>query len=109
MPVPPHLNYYLYISDAKGDMLYEQIHTTAQKQAFEWKVSLKLASLGGKSEDTPHVGKYQKLKVILRELESSCSVGSVDEPRSYFKGTMALSWGNFRLGGDFVYFNEEEP
>jgi len=103
------LKYFLYISKTKLDMLYGQIvRPDGAKRTIEWKLDAKLASVSVKKETLRAVDDEQsnRLKELIAALESSGQVGTVDEPSSYFKGTLPMKWGMLR---DFGRPQEEPP
>jgi hypothetical protein len=63
--------YYLYISDSKVNMLYAQ---------------------GGSGTDTRR-NTTDKLDAVLADLARSERIGTVDQPKEYFAGTMPMRWG----------------
>jgi hypothetical protein len=79
--------YYVYLSDAKIKMLYAQI------------------SRGGDSQDDS----TRNLESVLRELRKAGRIGTVEEPKDYFGGTMPMRWGPYgmsfpREASPLVYF-----
>jgi hypothetical protein len=109
----PHarpLRYYVYISDTKLDMLFEQIDRGVLKRiSAEVKVDIKLASLTLREAPNPGPTRSAKLQVVERFIEAHHKVGTVQEPgREYFRGQMEMQWG--WAGDDAVWFqggNEE--
>ena len=94
------LRYYLYISDSKLDMLFEQIPPKLRTRfAAEVKVDLKVVGVALTSAQ-PTTVRTAKLRLIERYLESETGVGSVDEPQLYFRGGLPMEWG---------YVGSQEP
>jgi hypothetical protein len=91
------MKYYLYVSDAKVDMLYPQIDKSLLKKiAVELSIDLKPLGAGlgatikqNQSEET----RYSKLKLVVEYVEKHLDVGWVDAPRTYFKGSLLMDWG----------------
>lgn len=91
------MKYYLYVSDAKVDMLYSQIDKSLLKKiAVELSINLKPlgAGLGAtikqiQSEET----RYSKLRLVVEYVEKHLDVGWIDGPETYFKGSLPMSWG----------------
>jgi hypothetical protein len=84
------VKYYLYVSDAKINMLFAQIPTRlAKRLSAELEVDFQIISLKPKSA-TQHDTRYSKLKVVERYLRCHENVGDVDRPGSYFGGSLAL-------------------
>ena len=68
------LKYFIYVSDAKLEMLHPQLLGTS-----------KYSDLGE--------NRYTKLKSIIKNLEERGRVGTIDNPKSYFKGVLPMRWG----------------
>jgi hypothetical protein len=103
------IKYYAYISDTKVDMLYPQIPPPLLNGiAAELKIDLKLFGTGfgatfkgNQSEET----RYSKLRIVEKYIEKHLDVGTIEAPKSYFRGTLSMLWGPFP--GDrpeIVYF-----
>jgi hypothetical protein len=93
-PAEPLRNY-IYISDTKLDMLFEQIPRGVLKRfSAEVRVDLKLASVTlAKSENTG-LARMAKLRIVERYIDRHNHVGSISMPgREYFRGTMSMRWG----------------
>jgi len=92
--------YYLYISNSKLEMLYQQVASSGKdKKSIEWGVDLKAFKFIRKSEEEGEPDRDDKLKIILRELDEAELVGTIDEPKEYVKGTLPIRWGLFRDWG----------
>jgi len=98
------LKYYVYISDAKVNMLYEQIGLeTGGFVASDVGRAIEFA------KTTPHEGKgtsaLSKLEKVVEAIYRSGNVGTIDEPKEYVAGTLSMRWGpNFPQETGFVYF-----
>lgn len=99
--------YFVYISDAKVDMLLQQIDPGAtRKRTAEVSVDLKV--LKGKRGVEAAVGadRTERLERVVRHLTDFGDLGSVDEPGQFFWGLLPLRWGPL-VGADglsLVYF-----
>jgi hypothetical protein len=71
VPVSSASKYYVYISDSKLDMLYPQLGM---------RMLARQDSIG-------------KLEAILADLARGGRIGTVDEPKEYFAGSMPMHWG----------------
>jgi hypothetical protein len=91
----PPLRYYLYISDAKLDMLFDQIPQGALKRiSTEVKVDLKVASDTLHQADNPGLTRAAKLKIVEQYIDSHHHVGTIQEPgNEYFRDQMDIQWG----------------
>lgn len=92
-PKPP-LRYFLYVSDAKLDMLFEQIDPRLRRRiSAELKVDLKLASLTMRQAEHS-AGRMAKLRLVERYLDAYHQVGSLAEPGpEFFRGRLDMQWG----------------
>jgi hypothetical protein len=89
------LRYYLYVSDAKLDMLFEQIDQRVLKHiSTEVKVDLKLASITLRKAENPTPARMAKLQIVERFIDEHHDVGTYEDPgRGYFRGQMDMQWG----------------
>jgi hypothetical protein len=89
------LRYYLYISDSKLEMLFEQINPGVLKRiSAEVKVDLKLASLTLRGAENPGPTRTAKLQIVERYIDAHHNLGTLREPGSeYFRGQMDMQWG----------------
>lgn len=100
------MRYYLYISDVKVEMLLAQIDPDFDRKATtEASASVKLFSIR-RNVEARVPDRTARLERVLRYLEETGQVGSVDEPRAFFKGVLPMQWGPLRSesGGSLVYF-----
>jgi hypothetical protein len=101
------LKYYVYISDAKVDMLYPQIPKgRLRRLASELSINLKLLAAEISTtvkNDQSQETRYSKLRLIVKYIEKEAHVGTVDHPGTYFKGTLFMHWGRLE-NSDTVYF-----
>ena len=98
------MKYYIYVSDAKLDMLYAQIpRRVVDRLATELTVDLQLLSISLKEKPSDE-NRYAKLKLVAGYIDKHLKVGTVDEPEAYFRGNLPMRWGP--LGG---YFGVKNP
>jgi len=89
------LKYFIYISDSKVDMLYSQIpRQTRNNIATELKIDLKIISAKF-DEQPPEKTRYSKLDVVTNYIKKHEDVGTINEPRNYFQGTIPMRWAQF--------------
>ncbi|MYY13936.1 hypothetical protein GT204_34990 [Streptomyces sp. SID4919] len=94
---------YLYISDAKVDMLLSQTDPGwARKRTSEVGLDLKVVT-AGRSVESASADRVARLERVVRFLQDHGDIGDVDEPGQYFGGLLPMQWG---LVGDddTVYF-----
>lgn len=88
------LKWYLYISMSKLRVLYEQIYKSEQtKKTRELTVKLGVLEGSGGSESQQNMDRDDMLRLVLAELEARSLVGTLEEPKDYFKGFMPMRWG----------------
>lgn len=98
--------YYLYISDAKVDMLLSQIDPGYhRKRATEFSVNLTFVG-AKRSVDSPAADEVARLERVTRYLDDHADVGSVDAPGQFFRGLLPMQWGIVPTTGGLplVYF-----
>lgn len=82
--------YYLYISDAKVDMLLSQIDPGYhRKRATEFSVNLTFVG-AKRSVDSPAADQVARLDRVTRYLDDHADVGSVDAPGQFFRGLLPM-------------------
>jgi hypothetical protein len=107
------MKYYVYISDAKVDMLYSQIpKNMLDKIAVELGINLGIFSLTAKGKGNQEESRYEKLSVVVNYIENNMDVGTIDQPKTYFKGSLPMRWGPLWPGGheeakNLIYFGAE--
>jgi hypothetical protein len=103
------MKYYIYISDAKVDMLFPQVpHDIKKKVATEWKMDLKLLSASRRVETEAEDNRIARLETVVDFINQYGDVGSIDEPGEYIQGTETLKWGSYGFnpqGNPAVYFH----
>jgi hypothetical protein len=88
------MKYYIYISDAKLDMLYPQVpHASKKKVSTDFKVDLKLIGGSRKSEQETEENRMTKLEAVVQFLQEYGDVGTTDKSGSYFADTLDMRWG----------------
>lgn len=104
---PQNLKYFLYISDSKLEMLYEQIASAIERRvSIEWKLDGKFASVSRRREESRRENRHEKLATVLNALEHKTLIGTIDDPREYFRGNLDMRWGMFQ---DFGRPENEPP
>lgn len=108
------MKYYVYISDSKVDMLLPQIpHETKRKIATEFKLDIKIFGAARRSETETEENRIFRLETVAEHIYTNEDVGTLDQPATYFAGSMPMRWGPFgenRFRGDrdekspIVYF-----
>ncbi len=89
------IKYYLYVSESKVEMLYSQIpRAFLSGLSGELKVSLGVVSTTLKQG--PDIdSKFSKVAALARYLEEQGAVGTLEEPKDYFRGTLPMNWGPY--------------
>jgi hypothetical protein len=100
------VRYYAYVSDAKLDMLYDQIPAKIRSRLVaELKLDVKVVSLSLRERESDAT-RYGKLDVVESYLERHVDVGSIAEPAAWFRGRVSLRSGLYRNApGGLAYFS----
>lgn len=89
---------YIYVSDVKVDMLYEQLDEARRAELTqELKLDAKLISYGITVSPAPSVTRYARLAAVLRQLESQEAIGSHDSESLYFGGSLPMKHGRHQI------------
>jgi hypothetical protein len=93
------MRYYVYVSDAKIDMLYSQIpRKLLSRIVAELNLDFKVLGVAVRKRETDET-LYSKLDVVERYLDDEIEVGSVTEPATWFGGELPLRSGVWEDGG----------
>jgi hypothetical protein len=102
------MKYYIYISDAKVDMLFPQITQEAKKRiATEFKFDLKLLSASRRTETESDDNRFTRLEAVVAFIRQYGNLGTVDQPDEYVQGNLEMCWGPYADGTR--YSDEESP
>ncbi len=106
------LKFYLYQSRAKIDQLYRQIQAPKKKTTIEWKIDAKIGSFARKTESESEPNDEDKMRAVLKELESLQLLGGPEEGKPYIKCIFPMRWGIYNDSpyrpdneGPLVYFS----
>jgi hypothetical protein len=93
-PVTPP-RYYVYVSDAKVDMVLGQIpQSVLSGIAAELKLDLKILGLT-LSQKEREENRYSRVAAALEYLDATVEIGTPETPTAYFRATMNMRWGVF--------------
>jgi hypothetical protein len=102
------MKYYIYISDAKVDMLYPQVpHEIKKKVALEFKMDLKVLSASRKTETESEDNRIARLETVVNFIREYGNLGTVDEPDEYVADILEMRWGPY--GGGMTGSNDPAP
>lgn len=89
------LRNYVYVSDTKLDMFFEQIDPAVRRRvSAELSLDLKIASVAIRTAERPAVTRMAKLAVVERYIDTHHQVGTPGLPgREFFRGRMPMYWG----------------
>jgi hypothetical protein len=77
-------------------MLYPQIpKTILDNIAGELNINAGFFNFTLKGNQDANKTSYDKLHLVSRYIEKQCAVGTMDSPKEYFKGTIAMRWGPY--------------
>jgi hypothetical protein len=94
-----NMKYYIYISDAKVNQLYEHIDESLLKRiAVELSIDLRPLPLplgvGGTIKlDPVKDTRISRLRLVVKSLEGKKEISGIDAPDIYFKGSLPMQWG----------------
>lgn len=105
---PNVMRYYVYVSPTKIEQLVAQIPDNALGRIAKT-LTIDLKVVRAEFREKEQSGNtYSALQVVEKYLDEQKAVGTVDEPRSYFRGTLSMRWGPFSgVGSGVVYFGGE--
>lgn len=95
------MKYYLYISDSKIEMLYNQIATSTENSR-EASIGFDLKVLKGEIKQGRGVpeNSVTRLNEVVKALRDSDAVGSIDAPKKYIGGNLRMTWSTYGGIGD---------
>jgi hypothetical protein len=99
--------YYLYVSDAKVDMLLSQIDpAVSRRHRTEIGVDLKLLTAKRVGEPAGS-DRFARVERVVRHLADHGDVGSIADPGQFFWGLLPMRWGPFPggPGSSLVFFD----
>src|SRR5919202_560301 len=86
--------YYLYVSDAKVDMMLSQIDPSfRRKRTVEWSLNFKLFGARRGTESEIGDNRFARLETVVQYLERFGDLGTVDQPGQFFRGLLPMRWG----------------
>ena len=94
-------------------MLYSQIpKKMLDKIAVELGINLGIFKGTAKGKGNQEETCYEKLMVVVNYIENNMDVGTIDQPKTYFKGSLPMRWGPlWRMGHEegknLIYFGAE--
>jgi hypothetical protein len=96
------MKYYVYVSRTKVDMFFSQIPPKVSSRiAAELDIDLKLIQLK-LTPTTPEETLFSKLNLVTTFIDKNAEVGTIDEPKEFFRGNLPMKWGPY--GDRLVYF-----
>jgi hypothetical protein len=96
------LKYYIYVSDAKVEMLANQL-LAEEPSRSETSTQVGIKSLLSLEHKTVHEGgsnMYKKLDAVLEWVRSYGDIGSIDAPGSYIGDMAPMHWGIYHIGAN---------
>jgi hypothetical protein len=96
------LKTYVYISETKVKMLYDQIEEQDRSTSKEVGIDIKFFKAGIKTDVAPRTTLISKLNRVMDVLTHGAQIGSLQEPKQYVSGAMKMKWGT--TGYDMALF-----
>jgi hypothetical protein len=99
------MKHFIYLSDAKIERHFEQIQQSFFSTAKIDKLRLKLGfGEADLSDTTRPPNRYRKLAGVLSELAERESIGTLEQPKLYFRGKLRMKYGIYP-NTELVYFS----
>ena len=96
------MKYYLYISEAKVEMLLAQIpHDRKKKVASELGIDVKLMKASRKTETEHEESRVSRMESVVSFIRKNIEIGSIDEPAEYVHDIQSIG---VLADPDGVYF-----
>lgn len=116
LKISTDIKWYAYISDSKLKMLHGQLVGEPVQRKLEWKLDLKIASVTRSiKESETEQSRESRLKDIVAALERNGQIGTIEEPKEFFRATLRMRWGIYEDRGrpeseaPLVYFGGYTP
>lgn len=86
------MEYVVYLSKSKIDMLYDQLHSAKGKTSIEGSFNIGVASgkISKESKDEPNY--YEKLNLVTTHIQNEVGSAFDETVPSYFSNTLPLKW-----------------
>lgn len=96
------MRYYVYLSDAKVEMLWSQIPPPERPEiSSDLEINLGVVKFAlGRRRKKREPTRYDKLKAIVDRLEDRNLIGTIDEPLPYVRGTLQMRWAPYESAWD---------
>jgi hypothetical protein len=97
--------YYLYVSDAKVEMLAGQLRRGAAEILSGWTVDVNLGVVGaGVAGRSVPASRYKEIERIKRHVLTREDCGTIDDPGAYVIDSLPVRWGPFTADTDITFF-----
>jgi hypothetical protein len=98
MGILPQMKHYIYRSQAKIDLLWEQLASKKkEKYAGELKFNLGIISGGIKSHSLDE-NLHARLEIVLQHLRHENQIGGLDKPAAFVEGVLPMKWQEADFG-----------
>ena len=94
------VRFYLYLSKSKVDMLYGQMYAPSGRKRRTLSAKIPILSASTESESQETIELDRKLRLVEEELATRQIIGTVEEPKTYFRATIPMRWGTFHDNGE---------
>jgi hypothetical protein len=102
------MKYYLYISDAKVDMLLPQISEDAKRKvATQFGIDMKIFTAKRTVERDEGADRIARLEAVVQHIREYGNVGTVDEPDEYIDDMLPMRFmsTNPKVSSDLIYLS----
>jgi hypothetical protein len=100
------MKYYIYISDAKVDMLFPQVpHDIKRKVSTKFGFDFKVVSASRQTEAETDESRISRLETVVEFIREFGNLGTVEQPDEYVEGDLVLHTAVFPdRNPKYVYF-----
>jgi hypothetical protein len=103
------VKYYLYISDAKVNMLLPQIPNKIKKKiATEFKIDFKIISASRKTETDTDENRISRLNTVCQFIQDYSDVGTIEKPGEYIFDILEMKYAIFPRRPIVVFWGRTE-
>jgi hypothetical protein len=97
------IQYYVYISDEKVEMLAGQLRRGAGEVLSGWKVNVGPVGVETALRPVP-ASRYKQIEKIRRHILSRPDCGTIDDPGTYVIDSLPVRWGPFGADRAITFF-----
>lgn len=90
------MKYYIYISETKLEMLFDQIgHFDQYEKEASLGFDIKVLKGNIKESKGVPVNKFSKLNTVIEKLQKANLIGTITQPKQYIKAKLRMNWATY--------------